>query len=278
MSARVRVTVLGCGASSGTPRINGSWGACDPDDPRNRRMRSSVLFERMTGDGPWTPETSTTVLIDTSPDMHAQLIASGTTRLDAVFYSHDHADQAHGIDDLRGFYLSAGARVPVYMDERTASVLTDRFRYLFDHLSGSLYKPVLSLQSPLLEPFVARTIEGPGGPMTLVPLAQSHGPIDSLGFRVGPIAYSNDVVDMPDATFDALAGVKTWIVDALRYREHVTHAHLAKTLGWIERVGVERAILTNMTNELDYAVLDGETPSHVSPGYDGLRLEEPLLG
>jgi len=276
MSAVLRITVLGSGSSGGVPRIGGDWGACDPANPKNRRTRCSLLVERKADrDAPWGDDTTTTVLIDTSPDMRAQLLAAGVTRLDAVFMTHDHADQTHGIDDLRAFWMRQRRRVPVYMDTATADVLTQRFRYCFETPPGSPYPAILEPRVTL-RPGETTVIDGPGGSLDVLALDQDHGFIRSLGFRFGPAAYSNDVVDMPEVTFDALRGLDLWVVDALQDQPHKTHAHVAKTLEWIERLSPKRAVLTNMHLPLDYDALNARTPEHVEPAYDGLRIEVEL--
>lgn len=273
MSGVLRFTILGCGSSGGVPRIGGDWGACDPANPKNRRTRSSLLVERKAdADAPWGPETTTTVLVDTSPDLRAQMLAAHVTRLDAVLLTHDHADQTHGIDDLRAFWMAERARVPVYMDARTAKIITHRFDYCFETPPGSPYPAIADARVTLAPGGVTR-VEGPGGAIEALALDQDHGFVRSLGFRFGPAAYSNDVVDMPKDTFAALAGLDLWIVDALQDAPHKTHAHVAKTLAWIERLQPKRAVLTNMHLPLDYEALDARTPDHVEPGYDGLRIE-----
>lgn len=259
MSESLKVTVLGCGSSGGVPRIGGDWGVCDPSEPRNRRRRCSLLVERG----------ETKVLIDTAPEIRDQLIDAGVGTLHGVLYTHAHADQAHGIDDLRVVALNMGRQVDVYGDEATLATLTQRFDYCFVRPKNSDYPPVLTAHT-ITGPV---TIDGPGGPITAIPFLQGHGRIHSLGFRIGPVAYSPDVVELPEAAFEALDGTDCWIVDALRYRPHPTHAHLEKTLEWIARVRPARAVLTNMHLDLDYATLKAELPADVEPAYDGMTLE-----
>lgn len=268
----LRARVLGCGSSGGVPRFGGrdgagDWGRCDPGEPKNRRTRCSLLVER----GSW-PHGVTSVLIDTSPDMREQLLAARCRRLDAVLYTHDHADQCHGIDDLRVFALAQRARVPVYIDEATAGRIPQRFDYCFVQKEGSWYPPVLERRTmPACgEPFA---IDGEGGPVPVIAFLQHHGPVNSLGFRIGDIAYSSDVVGLPEESFAILDGVKTWIVDALQTKPHGTHAHLDLTLEWIARVKPERAILTNLHVTMDYRTLKDMLPPGVEPAYDGLAVE-----
>lgn len=277
MRVSLRLTILGCGCSSGVPRLGGpdgagDWGACDPTDPRNRRTRCGVMVEQKRADDPWQDAYVTRVLIDTSPDLRTQLLAARVRRVDAVLYTHDHADQVNGLDDLRIIAGLMRKRVPVHMDSATAETLMARFAYAFRQAPGSLYPAVLE---PFLDlaPGARLAIDGPGGPLHVLALAQNHGPIDSLGFRFGPIAYSNDCVMLPDATLEALTGVDVWIVDALKHTPHRTHANVATALAWIDRVRPRQAILTNMHPDLDYQALDAETPDHVRPAYDGLAVE-----
>lgn len=228
------------------------WGACDPKNPKNRRRRASVLLE----------SGEKTILFDTTPDLREQMLSAKVGMVDAVFYTHDHADHTHGIDDLRGFYQTSGERVPVYADEQTLSILRHRFDYIFR--SQNNYSAICK----------ANTITGPVtvGDMKVIPFEQGHGGGISLGFRVGDFAYSTDLNRLPESAFDTLAGVKVWVVDALRYKEHPTHSHLAQTLEWIERVRPERAILTHMTWDMDYETLCRELPAGVEPAYDGMTV------
>jgi len=265
----LRVTILGSGSSGGVPRADGDWGACDPSEPRNRRTRCSLLVQRY--DGAFDAARATSVLIDTSPELRQQTAAAGMKRLDAVLYSHDHADQAHGIDDVRAFALRQRKRIPVYLDAPTRRTLTRRFSYCFYGEGG--YPPILQAMPDIAAgaPF---TVDGPGGPVPFLPILQDHGGgAVSLGFRIGAFGYSNDVVHLNDAAFEALAGVRVWVVDALRYTPHPTHAHLERALAWIARLGPERAILTNLHVDLDYARLAQETPAEVEPAYDGLSID-----
>jgi phosphoribosyl 1,2-cyclic phosphate phosphodiesterase len=267
MSTR-RITILGCGSSGGVPRVDGDWGACDPLEPRNRRTRCSLLIEQWLGDAEHGD--ATTVLIDTSPDIRQQLLTARVKRIDAILYSHDHADQAHGIDDVRALAYRMRRRIPAYMDEATQRTLESRFRYIFHGEGG--YPPILEPHATLV-PGRVTTIEGPGGAIGLMPLDQDHGHIRSLGFRFGDVAYSNDTVGLPPETLAALEGVDLWIVDALRYTPHPSHAHLDRTLGWIEAVRPRRAILTNMHIDMDYATLKSTLPPGVEPAHDGFQVE-----
>ena len=259
---KLRFTILGCGSSGGVPRLGGHWGACDPLNPKNHRRRCSMLVER---DG---PEGTTSVLIDTSPDLRSQLLDAGTGRLDGVVYTHAHADHVHGIDDLRMIVFNMRARLPVWADGDTQNALLSRFGYAFVQPEGSPYPPILDIKA-LDGPF---EVDGPGGAIPFVPFKVNHGAIDALGFRIGTIAYLPDVAHIPDEVWPTLDGLDLWIVDALRREPHPTHSHLSQTLAWIERVAPKRAILTNMHIDLDYAAVLAETPNHIEPAYDGMQL------
>ncbi len=269
-----RAVILGCGSSGGVPRVGGpdgagDWGTCDQAEPKNRRLRCSLLVERRPAGGGFDRTGVTSVLIDTSPDVRAQLISACAEHIDAVVLTHDHADQTHGLDDLRAFAIRSRRRVPVYLDRRVAGAVIERFRYCFEQAEGSWYPPILE-ELPTPPCGQAFSITGPGGDISVIPFLQSHGPIDSYGYRIGPLAYSSDVFDLPEESFAVLAGVSVWIVDALQMTAHGTHAHLEKTLGWIERVRPKRAILTNLHNTMDYQTLKRLLPPHIEPAYDGL--------
>ena len=276
MTDELRVTILGCGSSGGVPRFggeegDGAWGACDPQEPRNRRTRCSILAQKAHAKHGFRHDRTTNLLIDTSPDMRAQLLAARCSRLDAVAYTHDHADQTHGIDDLRVFAISQRARMPVFIDEATSGKLLSRFDYCFEQQPGSPYPAILKRKTmPACGEWA--TIDGPSGELPFTPFLQDHGSVDSLGFRIGDIAYSSDVVGLPEKSFETLDGVSVWIVDALQYKPHGTHAHLELALKWIARVKPKRAILTNMHVHMDYQTLCRELPQGVEPAYDGMTV------
>jgi phosphoribosyl 1,2-cyclic phosphate phosphodiesterase len=253
----MRVRVLGCGASGGVPRIGGDWGACDPTEPRNRRRRVSILIE--SGD--------TTILVDTSPDLREQLLDAGTRKIDAIIITHSHADHLHGLDDLRALNRLMHRPIPLYADPATMREIARRFDYVIQppDTPNSFYKPMVVPQ----EMTGAFAING----IPVVPYDQDHGFSRSSGLRIGDLGYSTDVVEMSEEGFQILAGIDVWIVDCLRYEPHPTHSHLAKTLGWIERVKPRRSVLTHMDVQLDYATLRREVPEGVEPGYDGLTVE-----
>jgi phosphoribosyl 1,2-cyclic phosphate phosphodiesterase len=267
MTNVLRFTILGCGSSAGVPRADGDWGACDPAEPRNLRSRCSLLAQRVAAGG---PEHETTVLVDTSPDLRLQTAAAGARRIDAVLFTHDHADQTHGIDDLRGFAIRNRRRTPCYMDDATANSLLRRFGYIF-HGEGGY--PAICEARALPGHGTPWVVEGPSGEIPVVTFDQDHGGVRSVGYRFGAVAYSSDVVELPPEAMDALGGLKVWIVDTLRYYPHPTHAHLEKALDWIAALKPERAILTNLHLDLDYATLAAQLPLGVEPAYDGMRFE-----
>ncbi len=258
------VTILGCGSSGGVPRPALGWGVCDPSNPKNRRRRTSLLVERRNGRG------VTRVLVDTSPDLREQLLFAEVDWLNAVLYTHEHADHTHGIDDLRALFLHQRRRIDIYVDERTSQTLHERFGYCFVTPPGSEYPPIVTEHR--LTPGRGLTVAGEGGAITVLPILQEHGDISSLGFRFGSLSYSCDLSGLPEDSVAALAGTDTWILDALRYRPHPSHLSVDEAIGWIERIRPRRAILTNLHSDLDYETLRRQLPAHVEPAYDGLRL------
>ncbi|CAN5720691.1 MBL fold metallo-hydrolase [soil metagenome] len=254
----MRVTILGCGTSGGVPRLGGKggtgeWGAADPADGRNRRTRCSILVE----------DEGKTVLVDTSPDVRAQLLAARVEKVDSVIWTHEHADQVHGIDDLRPYTFRTGA-IEAWANRRTLDILMRRFDYVF--ATESIYHALYDVRE-IKGPFTA------AGSVAVTPIPLDHGSIPSLGFRFGDIVYANDVVRVPEEAFPLMKGAEVLIVDAMRYRPHPTHAHLDRALEWIERVAPARAFLTNLHVDMDYAELDRRTPDNVQPCHDGLVIE-----
>ena len=260
-----RCTILGCGSSGGVPRIGMNWGACDPENPKNRRLRCSALIERSGARG------RTSVLIDTSPDFRAQMLATRLMGLDAVLYTHDHADHTHGIDDLRMVAFAMKRRVDVYFDAATGRSLKSRFGYCFETPHGSQYMPILNAHE--IDGTTPIEIHGGGGSLDVQPIPQRHGDIQSLGYRVGKLAYSPDVSDLPAASLALLQGIEVWIVDALRTTPHESHFSVKQAVSWAQRLGVKRTILTHMTSELDYETLRRQLPPGAEPAYDGMVVE-----
>jgi phosphoribosyl 1,2-cyclic phosphate phosphodiesterase len=265
----LRITILGCGSSGGVPRVGGDWGVCDPLEPKNRRTRSSILVEKRGEAG------TTSILVDTSPDLREQLLRAEVKRLDAVFYTHEHADQSHGIDDLRAIAYRMRAQIPTYMDAHTKDHVWTRFHYCFEMPEGRVHPAILKLM-PLLKDGDDITIDGPGGALTVGVIAASHGPTPTLVFTFdGKVAYSPDVWDIPDAGLEKLTDYPLWICDALRYNDHPSHAHADKALRWFTRTRTRRAILTNLHIDMDYNLLGAELPVIAEPAYDGMIVEIP---
>lgn len=266
MPAKLRLTILGCGSSPGTPRITGDWGNCDPSNPRNRRRRAAALIERIAEDGG-----RTTVVIDTGPDFREQMLMAQVKRIDAVVYTHPHADHIHGVDDLRSYVLEQRHLIDIHADIQTLARLQEAFGYCFETPPGSSYPPIL--QSHLIDHSLPIQIDGPGGLLRLQPLPQIHGDIISLGFRIGSIAYCPDISGFPDGTPKLLEGLDWLVIDALQYQTHPSHFSLDEALDWIERLKPRQALLTHMHIPLDYETVLHETPDNVQPGYDGMVIE-----
>jgi phosphoribosyl 1,2-cyclic phosphate phosphodiesterase len=264
------LTILGCGSSAGVPRPALGWGACDPNNPKNRRRRCSLLAER-TGD-----RGVTRIVIDTSPDLREQLIDADVDHIDAVFLTHEHADQTHGIDDLRSVVLHQRRRIPVYLNQSTADQILLRFSYCFVSPPESDYPPILD--SHLIHAGESLAVEGKGGPLTLSAFLLQHGNIPALGYRIGDAAYTPDVNDIPRASWPYLENLDLWIIDGLRYAGHPSHFSVDDALSWIDRFKPRRAVITNMHSDLDYEVLRQSLPSNVVPAHDGMRLKLEQAG
>lgn len=265
MSDRLRFTLLGCGSSPGTPRVTGDWGNCDPTNPKNRRRRAAAMIERISDAG------TTRVVIDTGPDFRMQMIDAEVSRIDAVVYTHPHADHIHGIDDLRGFALYQRSLIDVYADRPTMERLQHAFDYCFKTPPGSAYPPIL--QPHIIAHDTPFSIEGAGGRITFEPLPLIHGNLISLGYRIANIGYCSDVSEVPHETAARLRGLDLLIIDALQYKTHPSHLSLSQSLEWIDRLGARRGVLTHMHIPLDYETVMRETPDHVEPGYDGMQVE-----
>jgi phosphoribosyl 1,2-cyclic phosphate phosphodiesterase len=255
----VKITVLGCGSSGGTPLVGATgWGASNPDDPRNRRLRPSILVE----------QGATTLLVDTSPDLREQMIRAGVERVDAILYTHAHADHVHGIDDIRSFNFHRGGPLDAWGGAETMATIERRFDYVFEpypHERPRFFRPCLT----------SHVADGPFriGEIDIVPFVQQHGRMASLGYRFGRFAYSTDVHALDEAAFAALAGVEVWIVDCLSETPHPTHSHLEQTLEWIRRVRPRQAWLTHLSHNIDYATLAAKCPAGVAPAHDGLTID-----
>lgn len=258
-------TILGCGSSSGVPRLGQGWGACDPKNPKNRRRRCSILVERTGQDG-----AKTQLLVDMSPDLREQLLGLGVSRLDAILLTHSHADHIHGIDDIRPLVIMARRKIDLYMDAATSAIVRTAFGYIFETPPGSQY-PALLNEHRIITNYTL-SINGPGGVIDAIPFQLRHGEIDALGFRFGNIAYSPDLNGIPAESLGFLEGLDLWIVDALRYTPHPSHFSLPETLDWIAKLRPKRAILTNLHTDLDFTRLKSELPSNVEPAYDGMQI------
>jgi len=259
------LTILGCGSSAGVPRPALGWGKCDPNNPKNRRRRCSLLVERIMEQG------TTCIVIDTSPDLREQLIDADVGHIDAVFLTHEHADQTHGIDDLRSVVLHMRRRIPVYLSESTSKDIMHRFSYCFIAPPGSDYPPILNAHS--IEAAQSQSIHGKGGDVKLNAFLVQHGNIPALGYRIQDAAYTPDLNDIPRESWPYLENLDLWIVDALRYAPHPSHFSLADALSWIDRFKPKRAVLTNLHSDLDYEVLRQSLPAGVVPAYDGMRIK-----
>lgn len=264
---RIIATILGCGSSGGVPRIGNEWGVCDPQEPRNRRRRCSLLIEG------WTEgvEQPTRILIDTGCDLREQLLDAQVDRVDAVFYTHEHADHTHGIDDLRVLALHNRKRVDVYFSAETRARLHEAFGYCFVAPPGSDYPPILNAHT--IGAGDVLTVDGPGGSIDIAAFEQEHGNISSLGFRVADFAYCCDLSGFSEQSLAAISGLRVWIIDALRPAPHPSHLSLPETLEWIERMAPRQAVLTNMHIDLDYLATERETPANVTPAFDGMRID-----
>jgi len=256
--------ILGCGSSGGVPRVGFGWGNCDPMNKKNRRSRCSLLVERIAN------SKKTTVLIDTGPDMREQLLEAKVTNLDAVLYTHSHADHVHGIDDLRTLAYRKKEKIPVWADKITQERLLQGFSYIFQTPINSKYPPICKLN--LIKTKDVK-VQGAGGEITFRPLSVNHGDIESLGFKIDKLAYIPDVLNIPLASWKELENLDILIIDALRRDPHPSHTHLEKTLHWLKKLKPKRAILTNLHNDLDYSELKKELPKNVEPAFDGLEVK-----
>lgn len=270
MNDYLEVTVLGSGSSGGVPKSDGDWGRCDPEEPRNRRTRCSLAVRRKSSED---LEIHTTLVVDLSPEFRLQAISAKLGRIDAVLFSHDHADQTHGIDDIRAFAYRQRARIPCWADADTAQSLESRFGYIFNGVKD--YPPIADFHHcpPHGEAF---DVKGPSGAIPVLGFDMDHGQLQATGFRFGDVAYASDVVGLPDASKALLTDLDVFIVDALRYTPHPSHAHLDLALQWIEDLKPRRAVLTNLHGDMDYQTLVRTLPPGVEPAYDGLTIRSSL--
>lgn len=251
----MEITILGCGPSSGVPFYGNRWGNCDASNPKNTRTRSSIFIKNQ----------DTKILIDTGPDIRQQLLRENIQNLSAVLYTHDHADHTHGIDELRGLATLNDTKYNFWADEVTLKSLQKRFSYLMTSSpSTETFRPFM-IPNLIEAPFFIEKEK-------VIPFTQNHGLSNSLGFRIGDIAYSTDVVELNDKAFEVLHGVKIWIVGALQYEPHIAHANVEKVLGWIKKISPEKAYLTHLSSRLDYEKLKQELPNNIEPCYDGMKV------
>ena len=258
----MRYTILGCGSSPGVPRIGNDWGACDPNNPKNRRSRCSLLVEKIGPDG------ITKIIVDTSPDFREQCLRAEIDWADAILYTHAHADHIHGIDDLRAFVINRKKRVNIYADQATLDRLYSAFGYCFETPKGSSYPPILDAH--LIVPGKEVKVDGPGGVISVIPILQQHGAITSLGFKFDKVAYSPDISKLPDISKPLLQNLDYWIVDALRYEPHPSHFSKDEAVAAINELKPKQAILTHLHIDLDFKQLTDELPAYITPAYDGL--------
>ena len=256
-------TILGCGSSAGVPRVGQGWGACDPNNPKNRRRRCSLFVERSGANG-----AKTQVLVDMSPDLREQMLGLEINRLDAILLTHSHADHIHGIDEIRPLVIMAKRKIDLHMDAETAAIVRKNFSYIFETPPGSQYPALLNEHRIIT--YQTIKLNGLGGPVEADPFQLEHGEIGSLGFRFGGVAYTPDLNAIPKESLAYLEGLELWIVDALRYTAHPSHFSLPETLSWIARLKPRRAVLTNLHTDLDFERLRKELPANVEPAFDGM--------
>ena len=259
----MRVTILGCGGSAGVPQVGGvdgrgDWGACDPAEARNHRTRSSIVIESATGER---------LLVDTGPDLRTQLLACAIPRVDALLFTHAHADHITGLDEVRILNRITGKPMPTYGTEQTLTELARRFDYAFRPWQPpSFFRPVMDRQ-----PFAFGDRVTAAG-LDVQVFEQDHHVVKTVGLRIGLFGYSTDVVRLGNEAFETLRGVDTWVIGCFQRAEHTTHAHVDRVIAWAERVGARRTILTHMGPDLDWSWLTRRLPSGIEPGQDGMVL------
>ena len=258
--SKLKITIMGCGNSSGTPSIGNHWGNCDPHEPRNLRTRPSVAVQ----------SEDTTIVIDTGTDFREQINRTDIKAVDAVLYTHSHGDHIHGIDELRVFRYRFGSYVPIYGNRVSIEELQERFSYLFVERAAiypKVLEPHIIENKDFCHPMTV-------GDITCIPYEQDHGTCKSLGYRFGDTAYSTDMVDMDHASIETLKGIKCWIVDAAAYKleKNPVHANLKKIYELNEIIEAEQVYITHLSNQMDYQTMIKELPEGYAPAYDGLEL------
>lgn len=250
----LKVTVLGCGASGGVPLLKYGWGQCDPNNPKNRRTRSSIMIETE----------KTKLMVDMSPDLRQQLLHFGSSQIDGVFVTHEHYDHTNGINELRPVYFGTGKSLQIYAKDHVMRSVKKMFYYLFEDSGRDLYKPYVEA-NVVEDEFVVGDISG-------ICFEQNHGYLKSTGLRIGDFAYTTDVVSFEKDTFEKLRGLDTWIVGCLSRDKKPTHANLDTVLQWVRELKPRQTYLTHMSVDLDYDSLRADLPQNVFPAYDGLQI------
>lgn len=257
----MKITILGCGSSGGVPLISakkrGFWGNCNPNNIKNKRSRSSLLIAA----------NGKNIIVDTSPDFKQQVLPLGLSHLDAILFTHIHADHVHGIDEVRPFYFFMNkGPIPIYGDSDTINQIEASFSYLFTNKVSAENE---KLYPTILKSFIVKDTFYIND-LKFIPFIQNHGFSYSLGYRLDNFAYSTDVVGLDDSAFDVLEGIDVWIVDCTGYLPRPTHSHLDLTLSWIKKIKPKKAFLTHMNYELDYDELRKKLPNNIEPAYDGM--------
>ena len=256
MSSPLKIIILGCGSSTGVPMVGNLWGNCDPHNPKNIRTRASILIQK---DGK-------NILVDTSPDVRQQLLRHNISRLDAVLYTHYHADHVHGLNDIMLFNRLQKNLIPIYGDQETITAIKRTFAYAFPDTQADPAYPAF-LDPNIIQPGIFDVL---GIPITA--FEQDHVSTISMGYRIGKFAYSTDVKNLSPQAFEALTGIQVWIVDALQHLPHRSHSHIEQTLSWIQYVQPKRAILTHLSCDVDYDKTTSGLPKGVEVAYDGLEI------
>ncbi len=272
---KIKLTILGSGSSGGVPRIDGNWGVCDPNEPKNKRTRCSLLMHVFEEGQLGNLQKSKYILIDTSPDLRNQLLnhKQEIPMIHSVLYTHAHADQLHGIDDLRAFSLKTGTTIPIYTEQMTLNEIKEKFRYCFETSPNSIHPPILTgHELPIYQSVSFEEMNS----IHLFAILVKHGPIKALGFKIENFAYIPDVSHIYEKDYEYLSELDVLIIDALRYKWHPSHANLDQALKWIEILNPKRAILTNLHIDLDYQTLKTKLShlnNHIEPAYDFMEIE-----